>query len=83
MAAIATQGRPAVVRKALAAGRGRAARMALVLHATDPAVAAALAGSGYAAQALAAARGDAEVLALFTRRCAESEMPAGAGSQAG
>lgn len=47
----------------------RAAIRALIVHATDPAVNQLLAGSGYPAQAFAAAGRDGELLTLFAGRC--------------
>ncbi len=65
----------AVIRDVLlhAAGAGTASRTglrALILHATDPVVAEALAGSGYVTRAFAAAGQDGGLLLLFARRCA-------------
>ena len=55
---------------AIAAGRAtRAGTMALIIHATDPAISDLLSGSAYPAQAFAAAGHDADLLALFARRC--------------
>ena len=42
---------------------------ALIVHATDPALSNLMSGSAYIAQAFAAAGRDAELLALFARRC--------------
>jgi hypothetical protein len=66
LTAIQTHVDPMALRQALAQ---RGAVKALIIHATDPATSALLAGTGYPAQAFAAAGRDADHLTLFARRC--------------
>lgn len=67
LSAIMAHSDPVVLRQAL--GQQATAVKALIVHATDPATSALLAGTGYPAQAFAAAGLNADHLALFARRC--------------
>ena len=74
MTAIAVQGDPAAIRQVLAAALNkrhlsRAGRMGMILHATDPTVSALMSGTGYLAQAFAAAGQDGPLLTLYAGRC--------------
>ena len=74
LSAIASHLDPAAIRQGLvnaaaAEPASRAGIKALILHATAPGVNTVVAGSGYPAQAFAAAGYDAELLSLFATRC--------------
>lgn len=67
LTAIMAHSDPVVLRQALAS-QGAAVRV-LIVHATDPATTALLAGTGYPAQAFQAAGLNPDHLTLFARRC--------------